>query len=105
MLFRSYDYSQSPSQVTLINPTNVTGNFGSDALYGITTPYGGQGSLEQWKVHLQRQTCSAFQITMNEIFNPFYGTASGSGLTLSGLNLIVGIKKGYKPNGLGVSVG
>jgi len=31
------------------------------------------------------------------MFDPFFGVAPGAGLTLSGLNLVFGQKKGYVP--------
>lgn len=93
----AFDYSPAPSQQSLIVPNNYGGTYGQASPYGSQNPYGGPPSLEQWKVFLQRQTCQSFQITINEIFDPFFGTIAGEGLTLSGLNFLVGIKKSYRP--------
>ncbi len=92
----AFDYGPITQQ-SIIQPNNFTGVYGSDQLYGQTTPYGGPGNLEQWRVHAQRQTCQSFQISITEIFNPFFGNLAGAGFTMSGLNLTVGLKKGRRP--------
>ena len=55
-----------PTQQSTIAPNNYTGNYGTDPTYGQTTPYGGPGNLEQWRIHTQRQTCESFQISIQE---------------------------------------
>lgn len=103
----AYDYNSAPTQVSLIEPNNFNGAYGSDTIYGGSSPYGGNSNIEQWRVFLQTQKCQAFQITIDEIFDSSFGVAAGAGFTLSGLNLIVGMKAGYPPLKLGsaVSVG
>lgn len=103
----AYDYNESPTQVSLIEPNNFNGTYGSDSLYGGSSPYGGNSNIEQWRVFLETQKCQAFQITIDEIFDATFGTVAGAGFTLSGLNLIVGMKKAYPALKLGsaVSVG
>lgn len=101
----TYDYSPGVNQQTIILPYNFNAPWGGDSTWGQSTPWGGAPTLEQWKVHLARQTCQSFQITMNEVFDSSYGTVAGAGLTLSGLSLIVGIKKGYRPFGERTSAG
>jgi hypothetical protein len=95
----AYDYDLSSSQGNLIAPLNYSGPFGTDPYYGGTGSgsFGGQGSLYNWRVFLDRQRCKSFQITMQEVFDPQFGTVAGPGLTLSGLNCIVGLKKAYAP--------
>lgn len=100
----AYDYAPSSSQQLIISPTNYSGAYGSDALYGQSTPYGGAAKLEQWKVQMQRQRCMAFQINITEVANTFFGQ-QGSGFTMSGLNLQVGIKRGSKPLGASQATG
>jgi len=100
----AYDYGPITQQ-SIIQPNNYTGNYGSDQTYAQTTPYGGPGDLEMWRVHTDRQTCMAFQITVQEQFNPFFGTVAGEGFTMSGLNLTVGVKKGRRPVPASNSVG
>ena len=92
----AYDYGNATQQLT-INPTNYTGVYGSDSLYGQTSPFGGSDSLEQWRIQVQVQKCQVFQITLQEIFNPAYGTIPGAGFTLSAITAVVGVKKGYRP--------
>lgn len=97
----AYDYNSSATQDVLIAPTNWAPDYGSaqDPYYGSdgSASYGGPGSIEQWRVFLTRQRCRSFQISMQEVFDPTFGTIAGPGLTLSGLNCIVGVKKAYAP--------
>ncbi len=91
----SYDFAQSPAQTVLIQPDNFTPTWGGDTLYGGSPSWGGQPSLEQWRVFMSQQKCQSFQITIQEIYDGTLGVAPGGGLTLSGLDLVVGLKKGY----------
>ena len=93
----AYDYNPSPTQQTIITPTNYNYPYGTNSPYGQGTPYGGQGAVEQWKVFLQRQTCQSFQITLQESFDYQFQTDVGAGFTMSGINCVVGLKKGYVP--------
>lgn len=101
----SYDYQPGINQQSMISPFNYNAPWGGYQTWGASSTWGGTSTLEQWKIHLQRQTCQAFQITMNEIYDPSYGTAAGAGLTLSGINCALGIKKGWRPIGSKNSVG
>lgn len=87
----AYDYNPSPTQTTLITPTNYAGTYGSASLYGSGT-YGGSASLEQWRIFLKRQKCQSFQLTIDEVFDPTIGAPAGAGLTLSGIDLTVAVK-------------
>jgi len=95
----AYDYNSSPVQSNLIAPINYAPPYGSDPFYGGdgATPYGGPSNIEQWRIVLDIQRCKSFQISMQEVFDPTFGTVAGPGLTLSGLNCIVGLKKAYAP--------
>ena len=93
----SYDYAPSPLQQSIISPLNFTVPYGGDPLYGQTSPYGGPGDLEQWRVHTQKQLCQSFQITVSELFNPVFNTVPGAGFTMSGIACEVGVKKGTRP--------
>lgn len=101
----AYDYNPSPSQSDIISPDNYNGVYGSDTLYGGSSPYGGAPTREQWRVFLEKQKCQAFQITLTEVFDSSYGTVAGAGFTLSGLNLVVGAKGTYPRLAPGKSVG
>lgn len=93
----AYDYNSAVTQVVMIQPNNYSLPYGGDSPYGnpLAVGFGGNGNIEQWRVDLEQQQCQAIQITINEIFNPFFGTISGAGLTLSGLNFIIGAKSRY----------
>lgn len=104
----AYNYGPSPTQSVMINPTNYAGYYGGPDqlnIFGQGGSYGGPGSLEQWRVFLSTQKCQSFQVTVNEVFDPAQGTPPGAGLTFSGLNLVVGAKKGYVPLPASQSVG
>lgn len=103
----SYDYNPSIVQDILVNPDNSTGAYGSDPVYGDESPYGGgdMGLVEQWRLFPQRQKCESFQITMQEFFDETQGLAAGAGLSITGLNLVIGVKKGYNAMNGGNSVG
>lgn len=92
----AYDYNSSPTQSTLIQPTNYAAAYGVDSPYGQGSPYGGPGNIEAWRVFLAQQRCSSFQIQFNEIYDPSFGAPAGQGLTLSGLNLVYAVKKGWR---------
>lgn len=104
----TYDYAASPSQGVIVSPTNYStpfGSGGSQSPFGQQETFGGSGDLESWRIFLQRQRCMAFGITMQEVFDPSLGAAAGAGLTLSGLNIICGFKKGYRPQAAAHSAG
>lgn len=104
----SYDYETTPSQGILISPTNYSTPFGtglSQSPYGQGDPFGGGSNLESWRVFLQRQRCMAFGLQIQEVFDPSYGTVAGAGLTISGLNIVMGFKKGFRPQDAQHSVG
>lgn len=91
-----YDY-QSPTQQTLIQPTNYSPPFGADQLFGQSSPFGGANNLEQWRIFTQTQKCQVFQINLDEVFDPTYATIPGAGFTLSGVNCVVSAKSSYRP--------
>jgi hypothetical protein len=94
----SFDYAPSPTQSFVISTADqYSPPWGGDTAWGLNSSWGGPLNLEDWKVHFQRQRCEAFQISIQEIFDPSFGTIAGPGLTLSGLNLVLGLKKGYYP--------
>lgn len=92
----AYDYNPSSLQSIEIVPDNYTGKYGSGALYGSDTPYGGPGNVFEARFFPEIQKCETFQVIFEEVYDPSYGVVAGAGLSLSGLNLIVGVKKGSR---------
>ncbi len=104
----SYDYDVNPSQSIIISPTNFSTPYGSgdsQSPYGQGNPYGGGTNEESWRVFLERQRCMAFSIEVEEIFDASFGTPPGAGLTLSGLNVVMGFKKGFRPQSTASTAG
>lgn len=104
----TYDYEDSPTQSIIVSPINYGTPYGSgvsQSPYGQGDPYGGPSNLENWRVFLQRQRCMAFAISLQEIFDPEFGTTSGAGFTLSGLNVVMGFKQKFRPQDAQTSVG
>lgn len=91
----AYDYG-APQQQSIYTPTNYTPAYGDAPIYGDGT-YGGPGNIENFRVFTKKQKCKAFQLIVREIFDPSFGTTSGAGLSLSGLNLVMTFKKGWSP--------
>jgi len=87
-----FDYASSPSQTSVITPDIVPQFYGSDPLYGASAAYGGNDTVEQYRVFLRQQKTQAIQVTVQEVFDLSYGGQAGAGFTLSGMNLIYGIK-------------
>lgn len=123
-LYISYDYSPGPLQSELIEPTNFSGVYGGPGTnpvdgtdyadpYGQSTTFGGstlvdelaRGSVEQWRVFLTKQKCQSIQISLQEIYDPSFEIPPGQGLTISGINMIYGIKKSFRPIAAANTVG
>lgn len=108
MVSITYDYEIGPSQSVLISPNNYSTPYGagpSQSPYGQGSPFGGPTSLELWRVFLQRQRCMAMSITLQEVYDATLGVPAGAGLTLSGINLVAGFKKPFRPQSAATSVG
>jgi hypothetical protein len=91
----AYDYAPSPAQTSVIKPDNYSAPWGAESVWGGGAPWGGSLPLEQWRVFFNNQKCQAFQIIIEELYDPSFGVPPGAGLTISGLDCIVGVKKGY----------
>lgn len=91
----AYDYNPAQTQSSLITPTNNTQVWGDDPSWGASTPYGGGGNVEQQRVFFRQQKCQAIQVSVQEIYDPTKGLPAGGGLTMSGINIVIGAKKGY----------
>lgn len=93
----AYDFNPNPSQQVVITPDNFQYRYGDNpGPYGAQSTYGGIADPEQWRIFFKVQKVQSFQITITESYDASFGQMPGAGLTLSGLNLIAGIKKGYK---------
>lgn len=91
-----YDFA-ALSEQALITPTNATGIYGSDPIYGMTSPYGGPGVKEQWRIQPSTQKCQAFQLKISEIYDPSFNVPAGAGFTLSAFTCVLGLNRGYRP--------
>lgn len=89
-----YDFGPLQDQVE-IAPANGSGAWGSDQLYGQTSPYGGPLVLEQWRIQQSTQKCQSFQMQLEEV--SVSENSAGAGLTLSAITAVVGINRGYRP--------
>lgn len=92
-----YDYNPTPNETLIINPINYSPPYGKDVNFGSGQPYGGQTQMFNFRCFVSQQRCTSFQIQFQEFFNSYYGTNPGQGLSLSGINCIIGAKKGYVP--------
>lgn len=105
----SFDYALGPLQSVLIQPNNYDSTWGDpngpSPYWGQDTFWGGEGNLEQFRIFLSKQKCQAFQIAVQELYDPTFQTTPGQGLVFNGLNLVVGAKKGYVPLPATQSVG
>ena len=101
----AYDYNASALQYVNVTPDNFSPVYGSDPLYGSSEVYGGPSNVFAARIFPQKQKCETFQITITEIYDPSKGVAAGQGLSLSGMNIVVGAKKGYRPQKAGKSFG
>lgn len=94
----AYDYNNTPLQQEIITPDNVSSNWGDEALWGSSETWGGSDNVEQWRIHAIKQTCQAFKIHCRELINTDdISPNNKAGLTVSGLNMIIGVKKS-RPN-------
>jgi len=101
----AYDYNPSTTQQTQIVPDNYVAAWGGENVWGGGPAFGGPGNVFQARLFPQKQKCESFQVTMQEVYDSSYGVNSGAGLSLSGMNLVVGLKKGYRPNKAAQSFG
>jgi hypothetical protein len=92
----AYDYNSSSTQAITVTQDNYSPNWGGESLWGGGSTWGGNSQVFEARIFPQVQKCESFQVTINEIYDPSYGVTAGAGLTLSGLNLVVGTKKGYR---------
>ena len=101
----AYDFNDSASQAVLVTPDNAPSTWGSESVWGGGAPWGSTSKVFESRVFPSKQKCESFRISMQEVYDSSYGVAPGQGLTLSGLNLVVGLKKGYRTSTASKSFG
>lgn len=82
----AYDYSDTQNQLVVVTPDRTNPIF-------------------EARLFPSKQKCESFQLIINEAYNSAPGIAAGEGLTLSGMNLVIGMKKGYRTSSAGRSFG
>ena len=107
----AFNYNPSPSAYTVVTPDNYTTPWGSEANWGTGASWGadagsqGQANVFSARMFPSIQKCQSFQVQIQEIYDPTLGAQAGQGLTLSGLALIVGMKRGWRTQSAGKSYG
>lgn len=103
----AYNYQTGSQQNIKISPDNYAPAWGGEALWGSGGPWGGSssGNVFEARFFPQIQKCQSFQITINEVYDSSLGVAPGQGLSLSGLALVIGTKRGFRTQSSGRSFG
>jgi hypothetical protein len=92
----AYNYNAGVTQAIQVQPDNFVPNWGGEALWGSNGPWGGPGNVFSARIFPEQQKCESFQVTINELYDPSFGQPPSQGLTLSGLALVVGMKRGFR---------
>ena len=101
----AYNFNPAAQTFATVSPLPPVGNFGTDTIYGSTTPFGGESQAFKARVFPSIQKCESFQLQISENYNATYGIQAGAGLTLTGLNLLVGAKKAHRTSSASRSFG
>ena len=101
----AYDYNQAYNQAVVVTPDNYTPIYGNEPLWGSGETWGGQSNVFSARIFPEKQKCESFQITIQEVYDSSFGVAAGAGLTLSGLAMVVGVKKGFRTQSAAKSFG
>ncbi len=103
----SYNYNSSATESIIVTPSNYAQPYGDEALWGSGPAWGGNDSSNIFSERLfpSQQKCQSFQVTIQEVYDSSLGQAAGQGLSLTGLALIVGTKKGYRTQSAAKSFG
>lgn len=100
-----YDFNPNPQKTITVIPDNYSAPWGGEANWGSGGRWGGPGNVIQERLFPEKQKCQTFQLIVNEIFDPSFGTVAGAGLTLSGMNFIIGVKKAWPTQSAAKSFG
>jgi hypothetical protein len=101
----AYDYLSSNLQQTVVAPDNFEPAWGGQPVWGAPPAWGGPGDVFEARVFPQKQKCESFQVSIQEVYDGTMGANTSQGLTLSGLNLLVGVKKGTRTQSAAKSFG
>lgn len=101
----AYDYNPSPQQTTSVYPDNFVQPWGGEAVWGSGGKWGGPGNVFSARLFPQKQKCQSFQIQCQEVYNASQGQVPGQGLSLSGLLLMIGVKRGSRTQSAAKSFG
>jgi len=92
----SYDFENSSTQSVIVVPDNYTPPWGGESLWGDGLYWGGPGNTFKARVFPNRQKVESFQLTINELYDSAKAQSAAAGLTLSGVKIVAGVKKGYR---------
>ena len=101
----AYDYNLSALQAIEVLPKDYVANWGGEASWGSGGPWGGPGNVFSARIFPEKQKCQSFQLSIQEVYDPSFGQAAGQGLTLSGIQLTVGVKRGTRTQSANKSFG
>jgi hypothetical protein len=99
----AYDYNPSPVESQVVTPQQYEPNWGGDPLYGANPYWGGISQVFSERVFPTKEKCETFSLTVNEVYDASFGAPAGAGLTLSGLNLVIGVKRAFRTQSAGKS--
>jgi hypothetical protein len=103
----AYNYNPGIMQNIAVYPDNFTPNWGGDSNWGSNTNWGGgqgtqassdggAGNVFAARLFPNQGKCESVQLTLTEVYDPSFGVPAGQGLSLSGLNVVIGQKRGYR---------
>lgn len=103
----AYNYNSSLNQTVLVTPDNFGGNYGVlPNTYGGGNGYGNsEGNVFTARIFPNKQKCQSFQVSIQEVYDSSLSVPAGQGLTLSGMNLIAGVKRGFRTQSANKSFG
>ncbi len=93
----AYDYNASATQNIIVTPDNYGPAYGEEAVWGAGGPWGGgPGNVFTARLFPEKQKCETFQLSIQEVYDNQFGSNNAAGLSLSGLALTVGVKRGTR---------
>lgn len=101
----AYNYNDSASQNVVVTPDNFSPPWGGDAVWGSNESWGGPSNVFSARVFPSTQKCESFLIKIDEVYDANLIPNDAKGIALSGLNIVVGIKKGYRTQSSSKSFG